>query len=71
MGSGCKNTELTSGAKKFRERKRREKNHLKRVIALGVPQAKAAKLNCKEMRELLRHPTKTQKQYAAKTAATG
>lgn len=69
MGSGCKNTELTSGAKKLRERKRREKTHLKRVIALGVPEAKAVKLNSKQMREMLRVPEKTRKLHAAKAAA--
>lgn len=64
MGSGRSNLELTCSAKKPRERKRREKTQLKRLIALGVPEAMAGKLNAKQVREMLCRPKKVMKQYA-------
>jgi hypothetical protein len=43
---------------------RRTKNHRKRVIALGVPADKVAKMNTEQLRELLKAPLKTKKKFA-------
>jgi hypothetical protein len=68
MGSGRALEELTSKAKKPRERRRREKVHRCRLLALGVPQEVVDGLNTKELRELLKYPEKTRKLYAGKKA---
>lgn len=67
MGSGRANDELTQGAKKPRERRRREKIQKKRLIALGMPEAAVAKLTTKKIRELLVRPDRTKKLWAGKT----
>ena len=67
MGSGRSNEELTCVAKKAREIKRREKIHRKRLIALGVPEATVNKMNSKAVREMLKRPVKTKKQWAGKS----
>ena len=64
MGSGCANDELTQGAKKPRECRRREKTQRKRLLALGVPQATIAKMNTKELRVMLQRPRLTLKKFA-------
>lgn len=64
MGSGRSNAELTCRAKKFRERKRREKTQLRRLIALGVPEAEARKLNNKQVRKMLCRPCEVMKRCA-------
>ena len=69
MGSGCSNVELTCRAKKFRERKRREKTQLKRLIALGVPEAMARKLDNKQVRRMLSRPLEVKKRYPAQAAS--
>jgi hypothetical protein len=66
MGSGCANDELTQGAKKAREIRRREKTQRKRLSALGLPAAAIAKLTTKQLRELLQRPNRTKKLWAAK-----
>lgn len=66
MGSGCANDELTQGAKKPRECRRREKMQRKRLVALGLPEAAVAKLTTKKIRELLVRPERTKKLWAAK-----
>ena len=66
MGSGCANDELTSGAKKPRECRRREKTQRKRLMALGMSEAAIAKLNTKQLRQLLVRPNRTKKLLAAK-----
>ena len=66
MGSGCANDELTQGAKKARECRRREKIQKKRLIALGVPETAIAKMTTKKLRELLVRPNLTKKLWAAK-----
>ena len=42
-------------------KRRRIKDHQKRLIALGVPAEKVAKLNTKQVRLLIRRPVKTAK----------
>ncbi len=67
MGSGRAKNELTQGAKNPREMRRREKVQKKRLIALGLPATAVAKLNTKQLRELLARPNLTRKRWAAKT----
>ena len=67
MGSGRANDELTYSAKKPRERRRREAIQKKRLVALGVPDAKANKMTTKAIRQMLARPEKVRKQWAAKT----
>lgn len=66
MGSGRANTELTHAGKKLREKKRRIKNHCKRLLALGVPEKVIGKLNSKEKRQMLVRPLATKKLWAKK-----
>lgn len=66
MGSGRANTELTYSAKKPREKRRREKNQRKRLLALGVPENVAKKLTSQAVRQLLIRPLATKKRWAAK-----
>jgi hypothetical protein len=58
----------TRPVKSAGERKRRQKTQLKRLIGLGVPDAKAAKMNSRQVRQALQRPLKT-KAAAAKAAA--
>jgi len=66
MGSGRSNEELTWSGKKPREKRRREKNQRKRLLALGMPEDAARKLNAKEVRQLLIRPQATRKRWAGK-----
>ena len=66
MGSGRANTELTYSAKKPRERKRRDALHKKRLLALGVPEAKVRTMTTKAIRQMLARPEKVRKQWAVK-----
>lgn len=66
MGSGRANTELTYSAKKPREKRRRERNQRKRLLALGVPEKIVRKLNSKEVRQMLARPLETRKCWKAK-----
>ncbi len=66
MGSGRSNEELTHSGKKLREKKRRIKVHIKRLIALGVPEKVVRKLNSKEARQMLCRPMATKKLWAGK-----
>ncbi|MFA5042613.1 MAG: hypothetical protein WC381_09675 [Kiritimatiellia bacterium] len=66
MGSGRANNELTYSAKKPRERRRRDAIQKKRLLALGVPDAKASKLTTKAIRQMLISPEKVRKQWAGK-----
>ncbi len=68
MGSGRANDELTQGAKKDREIRRREKVHRRRLLALGLPAAAIAKLNTTQQRKLLVRPNLTKKLWAGKTS---
>jgi len=40
------------------DKRARQKVHRKRLVALGLSEAKVNKLTAKEMRDLLRNPTK-------------
>jgi len=64
MGSGRAKNELTSSAKKPRERRRREKIQRKRLLLLGVPEDIINKMDSKCVRESLSRPEKVKKQYA-------
>jgi hypothetical protein len=66
MGSGRANTELTHSGKKPREKKRRIRNQIKRLLALGVPEKVVCRLNAKEIRQMLLRPLKTKKRWAGK-----
>ena len=66
MGSGRANDELTYSAKKPRERRRRETLQKKRLLALGVPDAKVSKMTSKAVRQMLVRPEKVRKQWAGK-----
>lgn len=66
MGSGRANDELTYSAKKPRERRRRETLQKKRLLALGVPDAKVNKMTTKAVRQMLIRPEKVRKQWAGK-----
>ena len=66
MGSGRANDELTYSAKKPRERRRREGIQKKRLLALGVPNAKVSKMTTKAIRQMLVRPEKVRKQWAGK-----
>lgn len=43
------------------DRRRREKNQSKRLVALGVPEAKVGKMNTKQIRDLLKRPALVKK----------
>ena len=66
MGSGRANDELTYSAKKPRERRRRDAVHKKRLLALGVPDAKVNKMTTKAIRQMLKYPEQVRKQWAGK-----
>jgi hypothetical protein len=67
MGSDfVRNKHLSRKRKGAADKRRRQKLHKRRVVALGVPEAKAAKMNSKELRAALRRPLKTAAQYAKK-----
>ena len=66
MGSGRANDELTYSAKKPRERRRREALQKKRLLALGVPDAKVSKMTTKAVRQMLIRPERVRKQWAGK-----
>ncbi len=66
MGSGRSNQELTSGAKKPRERRRREATQKKRLLALGVPADRIAHMTSQAVRRMLQRPAKVRAQWAPK-----
>lgn len=47
------------------DRRRRVKTQKKRLISLGMPEEAVQKLQVDEIRTLLRHPKKVERQYAA------
>ncbi|MCS6771174.1 MAG: hypothetical protein NZ740_04025 [Kiritimatiellae bacterium] len=63
-----RNKHLRRKRKSEGEKRRRRKVHIKRVVALGVPPEQAAKMDSKALRTLLRHPKKTAKRFAPKSA---
>ncbi len=65
MGSGCANNELNYSAKKPREKRRREQTQRRRLLAMGVPEARVRQLNSKQVREMLKRPAAVKKEFAA------
>lgn len=66
MGSGRSNQELTSRAKKPRERRRREKIQKTRLLALGVPADTVAHMTTQAVRQMLQRPEQVRARWAAK-----
>ena len=58
----------TRPVKSIGDRKRREKTQLKRLVALGVSEEEASKMNAGAIREALKRPVKVQA-AVAKAAA--
>ncbi|MCA1809020.1 MAG: hypothetical protein ABR497_01015 [Kiritimatiellia bacterium] len=65
MGSGRAMDELSYSAKKPREQRRREREQRKRLLALGVPEAKLSKMTSLDVRLMLKRPVKVKQQFAA------
>lgn len=61
MGIGRKFTKtvITRPTKGGTAKRQRQKNQLKRLVALGMDETEASKLNAKEVRDLLKYPAKT------------
>jgi hypothetical protein len=47
------------------DRQRRQNEHRKRLIALGVPEQELVRMTAKDMRLLIRNPEKVKKAYAS------
>ncbi|MCH7224765.1 hypothetical protein [Haloferula sp. A504] len=45
-------------------KRRRQLEHRRRLIALGVSEEEVSKMNPKEIRDLLKRPAKVQKEFA-------
>ena len=60
MGTGRKlnKAPMTRPRKKARERRRREQEHRKRLIALGVPEEELRTMTSQGIRTLLKRPAK-------------
>ncbi|OGV61392.1 MAG: hypothetical protein A2283_00890 [Lentisphaerae bacterium RIFOXYA12_FULL_48_11] len=52
------------------ERKRRQKTQLKRLIALGMPEAVANKMDAKAVRDILKYPAKVPQAVKLYTGGT-
>ncbi len=63
-----RNKHLRRKRKNAADKRRRVKVQKKRALALGLPEEKAAKMNPKQIRALLRHPKKTAARLAKKSA---
>ena len=68
MGEGRKfeRKTRTRPTKALRERARRVKIHKKRLVALGLPEDKVAKMDAKKIRALIRHPARVAKKATKK-----
>jgi hypothetical protein len=62
---GKKNKNTSRPRKSGARKKRRILEHKKRVMALGVPEAKVIQMNTKQLRDHLKSPQKTAAKYAA------
>lgn len=68
MATGLERNKPLNRPKKSEARKRqRRKLHIKRLEKLGVPADKAAKLDSKQIRAMIRKPKKTAKAFAKKS----
>ena len=54
-------TQLTRPRKGGAAKRRRQADHRKRLIALGVDEAEVAKMNPREVRTMLKYPAKLSK----------
>ncbi|MEP4078008.1 hypothetical protein [Haloferula sp.] len=63
-----RNKNMTRPTKSAGARKKRQNDHKKRLIALGMDEAVVATMNPKEIRTKLKHPAKVAKECAAKDA---
>ena len=61
-----RNKNIQRPKKSHAEKARRQRNHRKRLIALGMTEGEVKKLDPKQMRTLLKRPLKIQAQAAAK-----
>ena len=61
-----RNKHLNRPRKGIAAKRKRKKVHVRRLVAMGVPEAKAARLDSQQIRAMLRHPVKTAKAHAAK-----
>lgn len=68
MGIGRKFTKtvITRPSKGGTAKTQRQRQHRARLVALGMSEADVAKLNPKEVRDLLKYPVKTAAALAAK-----
>lgn len=62
----ARNKNRTRPTKSNSARNKRQNDHKKRLIALGMDEATVAAMNPKEIRDKLKHPAKVAKEYAAK-----
>lgn len=61
-------THMTRPRKRPGAKRRRQLEQKRRLVALGVDEAVADKLNPKEIRDKLKHPKKVEKELAAEAA---
>lgn len=63
-----RNKNIQRPKKSALSRRRREMEHRKRLMALGMSEEEVARLNTKELRQLLRKPARTAKMIEKRTA---
>ncbi len=63
-----RNNNRTRPTKSNSARNKRQNDHKKRLIALGVDEAVVATMNPKEIRDKLKYPAKVAKELAAKNS---
>jgi hypothetical protein len=63
-----RNKNRTRPTKSNAARTKRQNNHKKRLLALGMEEATVAKMNFREIRTKLKYPAKVAKECAAKNA---
>ncbi len=61
-------THMTRPRKAAGAKARRQRDHRKRLIGLGVDEEVVAKMNTKEVRDMLKYPAKVVKQVEAANA---
>jgi hypothetical protein len=67
MATGLeRNKHLNRPRKGDADKRHRQKVQRRRLVAMGVPEEKAQRLDSQEIRAMLRHPVKTAKAHAAK-----
>jgi len=61
-----RNKNRTRKTKSNAARNRRQKDHRKRLVALGMDEAVVAAMNPSDVRTMLKHPAKVAKKYGSK-----